>query len=214
MSNRQISSLQLRIRQLKPLNLKFSCRARLPRRAASTGLQHGTMPGEYAQPSNFNRREAACLLPAGNSLEFVLFWANPQDITYSHWILGLFISACCRKEQSPFPTVRADRLYEFPQPCTSSQAYTGGASGKPRPTKRTGIFPFVRSHSKGGSFWRSENPGDSHASDVGHWLRMTLLLVLSRQCALLLRMTVLLELPGNPCYWEPRRRFFSASRRT
>ncbi len=117
-----------------------------------TGLQHGTMSGEYAQPSNFNRREGALLLPVGKSLEFVLFWENPQDITYSHWILGLFIRACCRKEQSPFPTVRADRLYEFPQPCTSSQAYTGGASGKPRPTKRTGIFPFVRSHSKSRSF--------------------------------------------------------------
>ncbi len=48
-----------------------------------------------------------------------------------------------------------------------------GASGKPRPTKRTGIFVFIRSHSKGGSFWRSGCSGDSHASDIGHWLRMT-----------------------------------------
>ncbi len=39
-----------------------------------------------------------------------------------------------------------------------------GASGKPRPTKRTEFFSFVRSHSKDGSFWHSENPGGSHAS--------------------------------------------------
>ncbi len=69
-----------------------------------------------------------------------------------------------RKEQSPFPTVRIGKLYGFPQHCTILQTYSDGASGKPRPTKGTKIFTFVRSRSKDGSFWRFETLGDSHAS--------------------------------------------------
>ncbi len=97
----QITGSQLCKHRLKTQNLKFSRRARLPRRAAGTGLQHGTMPGEYAQPSNFNRREGARLLPAAgtNKLQKIQCKYGKSCGFSGKWCR--FASFYRRKEQAP-----------------------------------------------------------------------------------------------------------------
>ncbi len=81
-----------------------------PDAPSGTSPQGSTMLGESVPFTKFDRREGACLLPAGKSVILALLGANPLHFPYSHWIFVIYW--CLLPEgASPFPTVNADKLY-------------------------------------------------------------------------------------------------------
>ncbi len=85
-----------------------------------------------------------------------------------------------KHRQSPFPTVKLVSLYVLFYPSSLFGAVRRVWEAAPYKKNRDFRICSV-TLKKGGSFWRSVRPGDSHASDVGHWLRMTVLFGLSRE---------------------------------
>ncbi len=132
---------------MKNKNLKFSRRARLPRRAARGKPKIRTFPCESAQAVGGTVGKLLVSFRQQVLKDWQKSNAHTKNVADSSQKYES-VRFSRRKDTSPFPTIKFGDLYGFPQHCTMTESYTGGASGKPRPTKGTGIFTFIRSRSK------------------------------------------------------------------
>ncbi len=135
--------------------------------------------GQIRTVCHWKRREGALLLPAVKCFKFVPFFGEFAGSYVSALEFYVIVNACCRKETSPFPTVKTDRLYAFQLVLAWLWA---GKDWSERPGDSEPVTSVCSSEStrvyhtamnEKAPAWLAGRTGGCHASDVGLLFAMT-----------------------------------------